>query len=46
MFKIKNGYKAELETPEIMKLFGSTKKLLDKTKNGEKVIKWNYHRNK
>ena len=42
MFKIKNGYETELETPEIMKLFGSTKKLLDKTKNGEKVIKWNY----
>ena len=24
-FKIKHGYKQELETPEIVKLFGSTK---------------------
>ena len=24
--------------PETMKLFGSTKKLIDKTKNGEKVL--------
>ena len=31
VFKIKGGYKLELQTPEIMKLFGSTKK------NGEKV---------
>ena len=37
MFKIKGGYKLELQTPETMKLFGSTKKLIDKTKNGEKV---------
>ena len=37
MFKIKDGYKLELQTPETMKLFGSTKKLIDKTKNGEKV---------
>ena len=37
MFKIKNGYNLELKTPETMKLFGSTKKLIDKTKNGEKV---------
>ena len=37
VFKVKDGYKLELETPEIMKLFGSTKKLIDKTKNGEKV---------
>ena len=36
-FKIKDGYKLELQTPETMKLFGSTKKLIDKTKNGEKV---------
>ena len=37
MFKIKDGYKLELGTTEIMKLFGSTKKLIDKTKNGEHV---------
>ena len=37
VFKIKDGYKLELQTPETMKLFGSTKKLIDKTKNGEKV---------
>ena len=37
MFKIKDGYKLELQTPETMKLFGSTNKLIDKTKNGEKV---------
>ena len=37
MLKIKDGYKLELQIPETMKLFGSTKKLIDKTKNGEKV---------
>ena len=37
MFTIKDGYKLELQTPESMKLFGSTKKLIDKTKNGENV---------
>ena len=37
MFKIKDGYKLKLQTPETMKLFGSTKKLIDKTKNREKV---------
>ena len=37
MFKIKDGYKLELQTPKITKLFGSTKKLMDKTKNGESV---------
>ena len=37
MFKIKDGYKLELQRPERMKLFGSTKKLIDKTKNIEKV---------
>ena len=37
MFKIKDGYKLELQTPETMKLFGSTKKLIDKTKNRENV---------
>ena len=37
VFIIKDGYKIELQTPETMKLFGSTKKLRDKTKNGGKV---------
>ena len=36
-FKIKDGFKLELQMPETMKLFGSTKKLLGKTENGEKV---------
>ena len=35
--KTKDGYKLELQTSESMKLFGSTKKLIDKTKNGESV---------
>ena len=38
VLKIKHGCKLELQTPETIKLFGSTKKLIDKTKNGEKVI--------
>ena len=33
VFKIKHGYKLELQTPETMKLFGSTKKLIDEIKN-------------
>ena len=33
IFKIKNGYKLELLTPETMKLLGSTKKDVDKDKN-------------
>ena len=37
MFKIKDGYKVELQTPETMKLFGSTKELGEKTKNRGKV---------
>ena len=36
-FKIKEGYKLELQTPKSKKLFGSTKQLTDKTKNREKV---------
>ena len=36
-FKIKDGYKLELKTPKTIKLCGSTKKLIDKTKNGENV---------
>ena len=37
MFKIKDGYKLELQTLETMKLFGRTKTLIDKRKNGENV---------
>ena len=37
MFKVKDGYKLELQTPETIKLFGITKKLKDKTKNEENV---------
>ena len=39
IFKIKNGFKLELLTPETMKLLGSTKKVVDKDKNGENVPK-------
>ena len=38
-FKIKTGYKLELLTPETMKLLGSTKKVVDKDKNGESATK-------
>ena len=38
VIKIKDGYKLGLQTPETIKLFGSTKKLIDKTKNGENVL--------
>ena len=40
MFKMKDGYKVELKMPETRKLFGSIKKkkLIDKTKNREKVL--------
>ena len=38
VFKIKDRYKLQLQTPETMKLFGSTKKLIGKTKNGENVL--------
>ena len=37
MFKRKDGYELELQMSETMKLFGSTKKIIDKTKNVEKV---------
>ena len=37
MFKIKKKCKLELQTPETRNLLGSTMKLIDKTKNGEKV---------
>ena len=39
IFKIKNGYKLELLTPETMKLLGSTKNVVDKDKNGERAPK-------
>ena len=38
MLKIEDGYKLELQTSETMKLFGSTKKLIDKIKNRENVL--------
>ena len=38
MFKIHDVYKLKLQTPESMKLFGSTEKLINKTKNGENVL--------
>ena len=37
MFKIKDGYKLELQTPKTIKLFDSTKKLIGKTQNRESV---------
>ena len=39
MFKTKDGYKLELQTPVTMKLFIGSQKLTYKTKNGEKVFK-------
>ena len=39
LFKIKVGCKLELQTLETMALFGSTEKRIDKTKNGEKVLR-------
>ena len=39
VFKIKNGHKLELLTPETMKLLGSTKKIVVKDKNRENVPK-------
>ena len=39
VFKIKDEYKLELQAPETMKLFGSTKNLIEKRKNREKVLK-------
>ena len=35
--KKKDGYKLELQTPETINLFGSRKRLIDKTKNGKNV---------
>ena len=37
VFKIKNGYKPELLTPETMKLLESTKNVVDKDKNSENL---------
>ena len=37
MFKIKDGYELEIQTPETIILFGSAKRLIDKTKNRENV---------
>ena len=39
VFKIKTGYKLGLLTPETIKLLGSTKKDIDKDKDGENVPK-------
>ena len=39
VFKIKTGHKLELLSPETMKLLGSTKKDVDKDKDGEDVPK-------
>ena len=36
VFKIKDGYQPEFQTPETMKLFGSTKKIMNKTKMEKK----------
>ena len=35
VFKVKDGFKLELQTPKTAKVFGSTKKLIDKTENLE-----------
>ena len=37
VFKIKTGYKLQLLSPETMKLLGSSKKDVDKNKDGEDV---------
>ena len=39
MFKIKDEYNLELQTPETMKLFGNTEGLIDKTKKRRKSAK-------
>ena len=39
VFKVKTGYKLELLSSEAMKLLGSTKKVVDKDKNGETIPK-------
>ena len=37
MFKVKDGYKLELQTPVTMKLLGCTKELIYRSKNEENV---------
>ena len=37
MFKTKDWYKLEVKTSEAMKVFGSTRKLVDKTNNEKNV---------
>ena len=37
MFKIKDGYELEWQVPETMKLCGSTKELIEKTKSRKNV---------
>ena len=37
VLKTKDGYKLELLTPEGIEFFGSTKKLIDETKNKENI---------
>ena len=39
VFKVKDGYQLELQTPETIILFGSTKKLIDKRKKCRKRTK-------
>ena len=38
VFKIKDGYKQKVQTPETMKLFCSTNKSIDKTKKSIEVV--------
>ena len=40
VFKIKEGYNLQLQTPKTIKLFGSTKTLIDETGNREKNTKF------
>ena len=37
VLKINDGCRLELKKPETMKLFGSTRKLIDKAKSGENI---------
>ena len=37
MLNVKDGYRLKLQTPETIKLLGSTKKIIDKSQNGENV---------
>ena len=37
MFKITDDYKLELQTPETTKLFGRTKRSIEKIKNRDKI---------